>query len=216
MHVTITEHARREFAARGIRATAIHNGFARLRGRSGRAATRRRLGVAPDERLLLHPVRAIPRKNIPLALSLAEQTGAAYWLTGPAEDGFGRALDGLLRSTSARVLRWAVPRHELADAYAASDAVMFPSTWEGFGNPPIEAALARRPAVVGTYPAADELRAVGFRWIDPTDTVALERALTEPDGASLEHNHALACSRFSVRAVRDSLERLLVSELVRA
>ena len=61
--------------------------------------TGRRLGVADGEPLLLHPVRAIERKNVPGALALAEATGGTYWLPGPAEDGYGPTLDALLAST---------------------------------------------------------------------------------------------------------------------
>ena len=62
---------------------------------------------------------------------------------GPAEDGYGPELDRLV--AAARVSRsrsGARPRP--ADAYAAADVVVFPSTWEGFGNPVIES--RRRPA----------------------------------------------------------------------
>ena len=68
-----------------------------------------------------------------------------YWLTGPAEDGYGDTLERVLQHCPVPVTRGRVGSTE--DAYAASDVVLFPSTWEGFGNPTIESIRARRPLV---------------------------------------------------------------------
>ncbi len=98
-----------------------------------------------------------------------------------------------------------------AAAYSAADAVLFPSSWEGFGMPPIEAAIARRPVVVGPYPVADELRAMGFRWLPADDPGPLRRALAAPASMAddLGHNHALARAHFSLGQLHDALEDLL-------
>src|SRR5256885_1333196 len=77
-----------------------------LDSRTGdRAGTRGRLGVEEGEILLLHPVRAIERKNVPAALALAEGCGATYWLPGPAEEGYGPALDEIVARARTRVRR---------------------------------------------------------------------------------------------------------------
>jgi glycosyltransferase involved in cell wall biosynthesis len=212
-HVVINRRTQREMAQRGIEATVIYNAFDVDGPRGDRAATRAQLGVDDDEPLLLHPVRAIPRKNIPGALALAEAVGGTYWLPGTAEDGYGPTLEALLATTTARVLRTPVPRggRRMADAYAACDAVLFPSHWEGFGNPPIEAALHRRPAAVGTYPVSAELLELGFRWLPGDDGAPLAAVLADPSSAAadLEHNWTIAGLHFAHDVMRDRLDALL-------
>jgi mannosylglucosylglycerate synthase len=206
-HVTINELTRHELAERGIEAVTIYNGFADP-PHGDRERVRAELGIAAEQRLLLHPVRAIPRKNVAAALDLAAALDAVYWLAGPAEDGYGPELERLLAGATGPVLHGSPPG-TIHDAYAASDAVAFPSTWEGFGNPPIEAALHRRPVAVSRYPVAEELRAFGFEWFDPYDAGALVTFLRAPDEALLDRNRAIARRHFSLERVADDLARLL-------
>ena len=150
LHVTINDRARRVLAARGITAHTVRNAFDLDPEPGDREATRTSFGFGTDELVVLQPTRAIPRKNIGAGLRLAEalatRTGGRpvrYWLTGPAEDGYQPELDRLLAGARVPV---AVGRADRpADAYAAADLVVFPSTWEGFGNPVIETVAARAP-----------------------------------------------------------------------
>ena len=59
---------------------------------------------------------------------MAEALGADCWLTGPEEDGYGPELERLLAATC-RVHRRVPAGLTMDDAYAACDAVVFPSTW---------------------------------------------------------------------------------------
>jgi len=207
-HVAINELTRRELAVRGIEATTIYNGFDVDEPPGDRTMTRVALGVGPTQRLLVHPVRAIPRKDVPAAIRLAERLEATYWLLGPPELGYAYDLAVALDRARCPVIHQPSPG-TMADAYAAADAVAFPSTWEGFGNPPIEAAIHHRPVAVGPYPVGDELRALGFRWFPTEDPTPLDGFLHHPDATLLEENHELARRHFSQARVEADLRALL-------
>jgi glycosyltransferase involved in cell wall biosynthesis len=206
-HVTINRLTAAEMADRGIAAVPIYNGFDTTVRAGDRRGTRARLGVKDGDRLVAHPVRAIARKRIDAAIALCERLGATYWLSGPAEEGFGPQLDALLADAACPVVRAPVDRS--ADLYAAADAVVFPSAWEGFGNPPIEASLARRPVAVGPYPVGVELRALGFRWFDADDPAPLAAWLERPADELLEHNRRVAVEHFSHERVAAEVRALL-------
>jgi glycosyltransferase involved in cell wall biosynthesis len=162
-----------------------------------------------EGRVVLHPVRAIPRKDVPAAVALAKRLGATYWLTGPAEDGYDEELTAVLAAATCPVRHEPAPA--MAAAYASADVVAFPSTVEGFGNPVIESALARRPLAVRRYPVlVDDLEPLGFRWFAPDDADGrLARFLDEPDDGLLDHNEALAREHFGLDRLPAELAAVL-------
>ena len=225
LHVTINDFSRAELAERGFEAVTVRNAFDLDAPPGRREATRTALGAGPGDLVVLQPTRAIARKNIPAALALAEglaeRRGAAgpviYWLPGPAEDGYAPVLERMV--TGARIpvvltrpgdLPVAGVPPTMADAYAACDLVVFPSTsGEGFGQPVIESVWARRPLAVARYPALEEILALGFRFLPAGDPAAVAAALECPDEAAYDTNLALARAHFSLDALTHRLAQLL-------
>ena len=218
-HVTINDLSRVELGRKGIEAVTVYNTFDMDPAPGRRLATRRALGVGDDQRLVLQPTRALPRKNVAGGLALAEAIGGTYWLLGPPEDGFGPELRRLLAGARCPVLHGPAggdaavaaggDAGAVADAYAACDVVTLPSTWEGVGNPAVESAVERRPLAIGPYPVAAELAAFGFRWFPVAEPGSLRRWLDAPEPGLLEHNRAVAGRYFSLADLPDRLDRVL-------
>jgi mannosylglucosylglycerate synthase len=225
IHVTINDFSRQELGERrGVEATTVRNGFDLDAPPGRRQETRAALGLAGDEVLVLQPTRAIARKNVPAALGLAEALAdlgvgggqVRYWLPGPAEDGYGPLLDGILARARVPVLRHppgslalAGGPATMADAYAACDLVAFPSTDEGFGQPVIESVWARRPLAVARYRALEEILPLGFVFFDASDPGAVAKALTRPEPDVADANLAVARAHFSLEALTERLRFLL-------
>lgn len=224
-HVVINDFTLSQMKERGIpEVRRIYNPFDAYPEPGDRESTRAKLDVAEDELLAAHPVRAIQRKNILGAIHITEKLGGTYWLVGPDEDGYGPTLDVILESADCRVIHGhgtsaagagnpeladGEDRLSVADIYAACDVVVYPSFWEGFGNPPVESAIYRKPAIVSDYPVAEELRDLGFHWAYPWETRAIKEFLEEPDAELLEENFQIVERHLSMEAIKPQIARLL-------
>ena len=210
VHVTINDLSRTQLSERGIAATTLRNRFRADGWTEGRQAVRDELRVPNDSWLVLQPTRAIARKRVPVALGLAEALGANYWLLGPAEQGYDSELLPLLAEARVPVHRGDLGR-PAAHAYAACDVVAFPSSWEGFGNPVIESALALKPLALSDYPVLAELRPYGFNWFDAERPDEVRAFLTEPDPSLLEHNRSVALEHFDLAKLPEDLASLFAA-----
>ena len=206
-HVCVNRLTQRQLADRGFDAVVVPNGFDTTSEPGEWEGVRALLDVGADEVLLAHPVRAIPHKGIGVAIGMCEALGATYWLLGPPEEGFAAELERLVGRARCRVILHPLPHGP--SIYAAPDAVLLPSRWEGFGNPPVEAALYRRPAAVSRYPVAGELRELGFRWFPTDDPHPLGEWLQDRDEGLVDHNQRVAREHFSLDALRANVAALL-------
>jgi hypothetical protein len=204
LHVTINLRSRRELLARGREpVVTLQNRFDLDAPDGERTSTRAAFGFADDDLVVFQPSRAIERKNVPggvrLSTDLARLFGdrnVRYWLSGPAEDGYGATLARIVERAQVPVTIGRAP--SAADAYAASDVVALPSTWEGFGNATIESIVARRPLAAFAYPVLSEILATGLRFFSTGDAPALARFLRDsPDVQQRFHDVNLHRARIS-------------------
>jgi glycosyltransferase involved in cell wall biosynthesis len=80
---------------------------------------------------------------------------------------------------SARVVQRDVSDAELAACYAHALAFVFPSRYEGFGIPILEAFACGCPALLASASCFPEIAGDAARYFDPEDAAALSAALTE-------------------------------------
>lgn len=85
------------------------------------------------------------------------------------------------QSTSPRIhVLGHVSQPDLERLYMAADMVVFPSLYEGFGLPVIEAQMHGVPTVVSTATALPEVAGQGARLLDPKDVAGWADALAHP------------------------------------
>lgn len=119
-----------------------------------------------------------PRKNLTRLLAAwnAIRSDLDEWtlvLAGPK--GWGPELP----ETPGVVLLGWIGDETLPGLLAAADIFCYPSLYEGFGLPPLEAMATGTSAVVGRYSAAEEVLGDAALLFDPLDVDALAAALTD-------------------------------------
>jgi glycosyltransferase involved in cell wall biosynthesis len=143
---------------------------------------RGRLGL--PERYFVFVGNLEPRKNLPLlldayrALLHAEPEAPGLVLVGPP--GWGPALDLTGLPEGSVVFTGYQEERELQSVVAGAEALLYPSVYEGFGLPPLEAFAAGTPVIASDLPVIREV--VGENGgtaalVAPDDVDALAAAL---------------------------------------
>lgn len=210
-HVVINDFTKFQMEALGLAVTRIYNPVDINQMQGDRNKTRSLLGVADDQLLVIHPTRAIRIKNIPSAVAFTEKLGGIYWLVGPAEEGYEATLKKIISNASCKIITKSNSHlnKPTNDMYAAADLLIFPSMWESFGIPPIEAAVYKIPTAVGDYPVAEEQRKLGLRWFYPWETKTISEFLINKNDEILEHNKKIVAQNFSFDIIAKQIINLI-------
>jgi alpha-1,3-rhamnosyl/mannosyltransferase len=143
---------------------------------------------------------ADPRKNLALLERAMPQVVAAH-------PGVTLALAGPRDDHSAAEAPWQrtlgfVDENDLAALYRSAEALVVPSTYEGFGLPPLEAMQLGTPVVCARASSLPEVGGEAAAWVDPHDDGQLAAILTRLLGdpslrASMRRAGLAQAARFS-------------------
>ena len=150
------------------------------------SATRESLGVGDEFILTVGTIE--PRKNIPTLVTAFEQlplgesnsrlqlvlAGGNGWLSGPSFEAIKNS-----RAAERIVLTGYLHDAALRDLYSSCSVFVYPSLYEGFGLPPIEAMACGAPVVVSDIPALVESTGGAARIADPRNGTELAQAIWE-------------------------------------
>lgn len=132
-----------------------------------------------DRPYVLHVGTAEPRKNLVgllSAMDLIDHPDVELVLVGPP--GWGPDLEHRIATTRRRVRTLGfVSSDELGPLYAGAAVFCYPSLWEGFGLPVLEALVQGTPTITSAGTATEEVAGDAAILVDPHDPQALAASL---------------------------------------
>lgn len=154
----------------------------------GRVRSRWGLGNTP---FLLSVANPQPRKNIPLvvrsffsaASQLPSWNGKLVLVGNPKAGHAAETTDQEIAKRpelANRILRASgVPDEDLACLYSECEAFLFPSTYEGFGLPVLEALQCAAPVICSNRSSLPEVAGPAAILVDPSDEAAVTQAIVD-------------------------------------
>jgi glycosyltransferase involved in cell wall biosynthesis len=224
--ITVSQSAKRDIVGLyGISPDRVHvvheaaaPSFRRVSDRAELDRVRERYGLA--DRFILYVGTIEPRKNLPNlieAFARRRQAGELRhqlvcagpygWLSRDVE----QRIDRLDLERSVRFTGY-VPFDDLPALYTLAEMFVFPSLYEGFGLPVIEAMACGTPVITGHVPALEEVGGGAVEHVENLDAASIGDALVSlaRNGERREELRAKGLersSRFSwQRAARETLD----------
>jgi glycosyltransferase involved in cell wall biosynthesis len=191
--------------------TVVYPGYDETLHRVDPAPVRAQYGLPED--YFLHVGTLQPRKNLlrlieavvqvpaPVCLVLAGRPG---WLSAPI------LAQARAHADRVRLLDY-LPDEALAGLYSGARALVFPSLFEGFGFPVLEAMACGTPVICSNTSSLPEVAGEAALLIDPLDTPALTSAMVQVQAdsalrAALAERGLAQVRKFSwARAAREAL-----------
>lgn len=149
---------------------------------------------------VLYVGNAYPHKNLGLMLDMAEDFPTLSFVLVGKEDYFYRDVrqKSIERGLANVIFTGFVSDRELSVLYRTASVYFFPSLYEGFGLPALEACLYGLPVLAASRGSLPEVLGPAARYFDPTDRTACRQALS----------HLLDDSAERERLVRAGHERV--------
>jgi mannosylglucosylglycerate synthase len=240
-HVTINSTAQEDLARRGASSILVPNvlEFEKPPDPMEGHDLRRRIGLEPDDILMLQPTRVVPRKGIEHSIALISQLKNPKCKLVVSHESGDEGLeyqDALveLAEQSGVDLRFVHAQLRppettsaggttvatLAETYAAADLITYPSLYEGFGNALLEAFYYRKPVLVNRYAIfISDIEPKGFQVITMDGFITrpvlehVRRVVSDRDYREemVNHNYELGKAFFSYSVLRRKLRSLITA-----